>query len=92
MEFFTFDAFISVPTLITAYYVGVIFIPLLAFLNREVSVKWVRFLDEKTGLSKWKLLFVFAFLFVCFQIAWRMMFEMMIGYFQMHEYLRQLAG
>lgn len=92
MEFFTFDAFISIPVLIVIYYIGVVSIPLLTIVNREYIVKLVHFLDTKGTLSKGKIFTIFSVFFIIFQIVWRMMFEMLIGYFHMHDYLQQLAG
>jgi hypothetical protein len=34
----------------------------------------------------------FMVLFIGFEVMWRMMFEMLIGYFQMIEYLQHIAG
>lgn len=92
MDFLTFDSFISIHLLIAAYYAGVVFIPLLAIANRNYLLKWIHAFEEKYGFSKRKLFLFLGLFFIIFQIVWRMMFEMIIGYFQMHDYLRQLAG
>lgn len=76
----------------TAYYAGVIFIPLLGVVKKEYIAKSIHVAEEKFGFTKVKLFVLLGFFFVVFQIIWRVMFEMIIGYFQMRDYLQQLAG
>lgn len=40
--------------------------------------------------NKRKVWFVFITLFICMQLCWRMMFEAMIAYFDMHNYLYEI--
>ncbi|ADR34678.1 hypothetical protein Sulku_2018 [Sulfuricurvum kujiense DSM 16994] len=92
MEFLSFETFVSVPLLIAVYYAGAFLVPVLLFFQRKKLFAYARIANEKLrfGRVKWVLLLTFAF--VVFQIFWRMMFEMIIGYFQMRDYLQQLTG
>jgi len=92
VEFLTFDAFVSIPILMVAYYGGVLLIPLLAIANRSFLLRWIRAFEGKFPHSKVRLFLLLGFFFIVFQVIWRMMFETIIGYFQMREYLQQLAG
>ncbi len=92
MDFLTFETFVSIPLLISVYYLGVIVLPLLVFVKRRGLLRYSRLAEEQMGLGRVKQFFILAFFLVVFQIFWRMMFETIIGYFQMRDYLQQLAG
>lgn len=90
MDALGFETFISVPILIFVYYTGVLFIPFILLYYRRSLEKWVS-LEGRWQGAKMKILALFIVSFFLGQIMWRMMFEVMIGYFQMHEYLKVLA-
>jgi len=87
-DFLTFNSFITPSVLIVIYYAGVFFLPLLLWIYR----KKVQFLyNAYESQNKLKvILSIFGF-FLVMQLFWRMMFEMIIGYFDMHNYLHQMA-
>jgi len=76
--------------------------PILLYLFRNTLLERVSLLKtihEKLhafygtfGLRE-KLLFwlVFLTIFLCMELCWRMIFEAMIGYFDMHDYLYRLS-
>ena len=101
-EYLTFNKFIAQDVLIVSYYFGAIFMPILLWYSRSYVIKKVLLVEEienfvgshYTKLSsqeKRKIWFTFIVLFICTQLCWRMMFEMMIGYFDMHDYLYEMS-
>ncbi|ADR35460.1 hypothetical protein Sulku_2812 (plasmid) [Sulfuricurvum kujiense DSM 16994] len=91
MNFLTFDSFISIPILIALYYLGALMIPALLWYKRIWVIKIADALMQTFPISTSRLVLGFMVLFIGFEILWRMMFEMFIGYFKMIEYLRHLA-
>ena len=83
-EILTFEKFITQDVLIVIYYLGAISLPVLLFIYREKAVKIV----SKIELNKLFLVFI---LFLFLELMWRMMFEAMIGYFDMHNYLQVIS-
>ena len=92
MNFLTFDSFISIPVLIAFYYLGTLMIPALLLYKRSWVVKIADALMRTFPISTSRLVLGFMVLFIGFEIVWRMMFEMLIGYFKMIEYLHHLAS
>jgi len=88
-DYLIFNSFITPSVLIVVYYMGVFFLPVLLWIYR----KKVRLLyDAYESQNKLKvILFIFG-IFLVMQLFWRMMFEMIIGYFDMHNYLHHMAG
>ncbi|ADV45827.1 DUF4282 domain-containing protein [Nitratifractor salsuginis] len=96
-----FNHFITQDVLIVFYYIGAILMPLLMWLGRGWIVRNIAFAkrwDERlkrlnTSLSKrgkiTTILAVIGF-FLCMELCWRMVFEAMIGYFDMHDYLYEI--
>ena len=91
MELLTFEAFISVPVLILFYYIGALMIPALLWYKRTWVVKIADALMRTFPITTSRLVLGFMVLLLGFEILWRMMFEMLIGYFKMIEYLQHLA-
>ena len=77
----TFNSFITQDVLIFFYYIGVVIIPIVLYYFREN-------LTKKFPWSNW---IIFIIFFVCIELFWRMFFEMMIGYFDMHDYLYEIS-
>lgn len=92
MNFLTFDSFISIPILIAFYYLGALIIPALLWTKRTWIVKITDVLTQSFPIVTSRLILGFMFLFMGFELMWRMMFEMLIGYFKMIEYLQHIAG
>lgn len=92
MNFLTFDSFISIPILITFYYLGALMIPALLWVKRTWVMKIADALMRTFPITTSRLVLGFMVLFMGFEIVWRMMFEMLIGYFKMIEYLHHLAS
>jgi hypothetical protein len=100
IDFLTFNTFISQKVLVVFYYFFAIFIPIGFFLFRRYLKKYQFFskiydLVEKAYKNldtneKILTFFLIIFLFFMFELFLRMFFEMMIGYFDMHDYLHKL--
>ncbi len=87
-DFLTFQNFITPKVLILFYYIGVFFLPVLLWVYKEK----VRFLYKAyRSKNKLKLLLYLFLVFLMMQLFWRMMFEMLIGYFDMHNYLYEMV-
>ena len=95
-DFLTFQTFITPTLLIIMYYFGAIVIPLVSY---HVA-KWIKssyFNDITKEMKKrlstkqqLKILGIAFFIFICMEIFWRVMFELLIAYFDMHDALMQL--
>ena len=101
-EYLTFNKFIAQDVLIITYYFGAIFMPILLWYLRDYIIKKVLFLKDienfvgsyyskLSSQKKRKIWLAFIALFICLQLCWRMTFEMMIGYFNMHDYLYEMS-
>ena len=101
-NFLSFKHFIAIDVLIVCYYIGAILFPFMLYLSRNYLIQhisWVNTLYSRLTTSihefsiQKKLLGILFFLlmFIGMEIVWRMMCEMTIGYFQMHDYLQTLS-
>ena len=102
-DFLLFKAFIAQDVLIVAYYVGAVGMPFVLWVARDkLTRRFAMFgwIDQQGQLlfqqlssrnKKW-LLLLGVFVFIALEIIWRMMFEAMIGYFQIHDFLRQMTA
>ena len=76
-DYLTFNTFIAKNILLFFYYMGVLFVPVLLWYLKE-------YLNKKV--------FIIVFVFIFAELFWRMFFEMLIGYFDMHDYLQVLSS
>jgi len=99
MDFLTFNSFLSIPVLIGFYYLGAVVCPFLMWrcmkwLLRKYlwvgdlhaqgkSIVWQQLPNDK----KWKLVMLFAGMFIMAELFWRMLFEYLIAFMQMREAL-----
>jgi len=83
-DFLRFHTFITPSVLLFFYYMGALFLPILLFVTRKYIFKKLHIV--KTS-QRWILLSIFFFFFLFMELFWRMLFEMIIAYFQMHNYL-----
>ena len=103
IDFLTFRSFISPHVLVVCYYIVALGVPVGSwFFARRIKRKyWVVsdiYESSKTTIfnitrTKDRMLFyvLFALLFFCMEIMWRMIFEFLIAYLQMREALLELA-
>jgi hypothetical protein len=92
LNFFSFESFISIPVLITFYYLGALMIPALLWAKRSWVIKFTDILVRYFPITTSRLILGFMVLLIGFELMLRMMFEMLIGYFKMIEYLQRIAG
>jgi len=92
LDFLTFQSFITPSLLIIFYLIGAVFAPFVSWM----SIVWLRkkyFSDIDINLStKHKLLLYTSFIlcFFCMEIFWRMMLEILIAYFDIHDALMEM--
>lgn len=101
-NFFSFNTFITQDVLVFFYYFGAIGVPIVFFFFRNylskhvilfetIELKIKKFYDSFTSKEKFIFWISILFLFLMMELFWRMMFEAMIGYFDMHEYLHKIS-
>ena len=88
-DFLSFNTFITQDILIIVYYIGAIVTPFFLYKYKNKLTKKSDFLSQLE--SKTKVLLITLGIFLLLELFWRMMFETMIGYFDMHEYLYDIA-
>jgi len=91
MDILNFNTLITPNVLIFFYYIGAFLFPFLLWSGRFYLLKkfhYLKRLEQENKLFLWTVLVLF-FIFV--ELGWRMMFEMMIAYFDMHNYLYDIA-
>ena len=103
MDFLIFDNFISIPALIGFYYLGAILCPFvmwrcMRWVLTKFSLLEQTYLQGKSLIwqalpakQKAKVLLLFIAAFLLAEVFWRMMFEFLIGYMQMHDALVQAS-
>ncbi len=100
-EILTFNRFIAQDVLIFFYYIVAIFMPLFFFIFRKYLIKNIAFFQKihqqmsilYNSLPPRSKIFFWIFtilMFVFAELVWRMSFEAIIGYFDMHDYLYQI--
>ncbi len=102
LDFLSFKSFISIPALISFYYLGAVFAPFLAWLAARRLLYWVTRLlpcNVEPGSrpryvfhllpNRQKLLLLVGFLimFVMMELFWRILFEYLIAFMQMRDAL-----
>ena len=101
-KFLTFEQFITQDVLIFFYYVGAVVMPVVLYVFRgylaahiglfqSINVILKRFYYSFSSNEKVVFWMIFVTLFLCMELCWRMVFEAMIGYFDMHNDLREIA-
>ncbi len=102
-DFLTFQTFITQDVLIIIYYIGAILIPVILWYFKDylrnrftlfsrIDTASKQLFSALSTQNRLLVLFGFFTLFLCMELCWRMMFEMMIGYFDMHDYLQTIAN
>ncbi len=101
IDFLTFKSFITPTVLILFYYIGAVIIPIFSFTLmlwikdryfKKVSLTLKESITSNTTLSQ-RIIFIAIFigLFLLMELFWRMMFEFLIAYFDMHDSLMRLS-
>jgi len=101
-DFLNFNTFIAQDVLIFFYYVGAVIMPVILWLSRDYLLKKVslfnfintflkEFFESLSLKNKTITIIGFVMMFVCLELCWRMIFEAMIGYFDMHNYLYEIS-
>ena len=102
MEFIVFKSFISIEVLIIFYYIGAIILPIIVWVYSKPLIKKYQLFSESYFKGKdflWRLLnkkqkvkliglFIPFFIFV--QLLWRILFEFLIAFMQIHDALLKI--
>lgn len=102
-NFLSFNHFITQDVLIVFYYLGAVLLPIVIYVFKDYlseHVSFIKRINEKlhqiysSFSSNEKFLFwiLLVMVFFLMELFWRMMFEAMIGYFDIHEYLYKLTN
>ncbi len=84
-DFLTFNTFIAKYVLIFFYYLFAFLLPVMIYVFRNHFILYIeKYIDKK---YIWIIMIFFLF---CIEIFLRMFFEMLIGYFDMHDYLYKI--
>jgi hypothetical protein len=101
-EILSFNHFVTQNALIFFYYIGAVIIPVILLFFRsylienisyikKVNTKIKNFFLSLNATQKTVAVLSFILMFLCMELCWRMMFETMIGYFDMHDYLYEIS-
>ena len=102
LNFLSFDTFITKYILIGCYYCGAVLMPIFLWISRDkICSKFQVCINfQNRVLAEFKelplkdrliLIIFFISIFLMMELAWRMMFETMIAYFQMRDYLYMIS-
>jgi hypothetical protein len=95
-NFFRFEIFMAQDVLIALYFIGAVICPFVLWALRGALYRKFAFFKETENKVRTHRYagYVYALFFIAFvfaEIVWRMMFEAMVAYFQMHDYLKTIA-
>lgn len=102
-DFLIFKSFISINVLIVFYYIGAVLIPILIWQSRahllerfeiikQMSIYMSKAFSSLCAKEQTYVKLLILSIFIFMEIIWRMMFEVMIAYFHMRDYLQQIAN
>ncbi len=100
-DILTFHRFVTRDVLVFFYYLSAVAMPLFLYLFRGVLIRkfpllaqiersfqmWFKNRRRSEKIAAWLL---FAVIFFCMELCWRMIFEAMIGYFDIHDNLHRI--
>jgi hypothetical protein len=92
INFFTFKTFITPSLLLVTYYIGGLFIIWMSWhIVLWLKKAYLKIEHYTTFQQRFLATVFFVAVFVFMQMGWRMVFEFLIAYFDMHEALLKLA-
>ncbi len=89
-DFLTFNSFITQDILIFFYYIGATIVPVILWFKKDTILKKISIIEIKDK-NKTTIFLTILVVFLFIQLCWRMVFETMIGYFDMHDYLYEIS-
>jgi len=99
-DFLTFQTFITPTLLIIMYYIGAVLIPLFSwYLAKWIKTSYFSEISKNikkeiqtrtTTMQRFIMYTAFIICFLCMEIFWRVIFEFLIAYFNMHDALMEL--
>jgi len=102
-DFLSFNYFITPHILLAIYYIGAFVIPVLLWKFRQYLLEksalfralneYIKSLFSSISVkNKLYIRIAYIVIFLIMELIWRMMFEAMIGYFNMHNYLQHISS
>ena len=89
LDFLTFHTFITPKILLIFYYTGALVVPLLSWAVLKYLKR--RYFPDLIVPKRFYLYVIFLLCFLCAELFWRMIFEVMIAYFDMHDALMRMS-
>ena len=96
IDFLTFKTFITPSLLVVMYIMGALVMPVVSYyisrwiVTRYFSKQKALFYANTTPKQRLVLLLMFLGCFFCMEIMWRIMYEFVVAYFDMHAALMKL--
>jgi len=101
-DILSFNTFVTQDILLFFYYIGAVVIPIALYFFRAYLIehftliqagyeKLYAFYNSFSISEKKVFWFIVISMFLCMELCLRMVFEAMIGYFDMHDYLHIIA-
>ena len=90
-DILSFNTFVTQDVLIFFYYIGALGLPIVVYYYKDYFIRQISKHTSFSSNEKKIFWFVVISLFLCMELCWRMVFEAMIGYFDMHDYLHVIA-
>ena len=88
-DFLTFQTFITPKILLIFYTIGALIVPLFGWYLLRYLKR--RFFPDLVIPKKIYLYLVMLLCLLCMELFWRMIFEVMIAYFDMHDALMRMS-
>ena len=90
LDFLSFRTFITPSLLLAAYYFGAVVMPLAGW----GMAQWLkrRYRIYFTSSKRYYFYALATVCFLCMEMLWRVMFEFMIAYFDMHDALMKMSA
>ncbi len=92
-DILTFNTFIAQDVLRFFYYIFALIVPVVLWIFRFYITKRFSFI-KKLDISvqqHWRVFIFLIIIFLCMELCLRILFEGMIGYFDMHNYLYEIS-
>ena len=89
LDFLSFKTFITPSILLVFYYIGALVVPLLSWMFLRYLKR--RYFPDLILPKRLYLYVIFLLCFLCAELFWRMIFEVLIAYFDMHDALMRMS-
>jgi len=92
IDIITFNKFIAQDVLIVFYYIGAVVVPVGLWFAKDYLTRKFPYLKRLfTHKQNFYVILAYIAIFFFMELFFRMIFEAMIGYFDMHDYLYEIS-